>query len=143
MAKMSGSRVVCKCCGHHELIDAVHLEPVEIVQHVRRLHARGPDHELRRDDLAAREPHAIGAHLGHARLRAHLDAELAQDLQRRGRNAFGQGRQNALGGLDEDDANVLVGIDMIEAEGGDLAGRLIQFRRELGTRRASADDGDM
>ena len=129
MAKMSGISRRLQGSRHHELIDAVHLEPVEIVQHIRTLHARGPDHELGGDDLAAREPHTIGAHLGDARFRAHLDAELAQDLQRRDRYAFGQGRQDALGGLDEDDADVLVGIDMIEAEGGDLAGRLVQFRR--------------
>ena len=61
MAKMSGSRVVCRVGVDHELVGAADLEPVEVGQHVRALDAGGPDHELGRDEVAVGQLHAVGA----------------------------------------------------------------------------------
>ena len=65
---------------HHELIDAVGLEPVEVLEEIGRLDAGRPHDQLGGNDLAGREPDAVGEHLRHARRRPDLHAQLLQQL---------------------------------------------------------------
>ena len=46
-------------------------------------------------------------------------------------------------GFDQHDADVVLGIDLVEAVGDDLARCVVQFGGEFGAGRARADDGDM
>src|SRR6185437_17027541 len=52
---------------HNELIDAIGFESVEIAQEIGSIYSRGPDDEFGVDEFTAREAHASGKHLGHAR----------------------------------------------------------------------------
>ncbi len=128
---------------HDELVDAVRLETVEVRQHVRRLDAGRPHDQLRRDDLAGREAHAVGQHLGDARRRADLHAEVRQQPSGRRREPLGQRRQDAVGGLDDDDADVHRRVDAVEAERHQRPRRVRQLGRELDAGRAAADDRDL
>ncbi len=74
--------------AHHELVEAIALEPVQIPQEGRRAHARGPDHELRRYRAAVGEPHALRQYLGDAGLGQHVDLEIEQELLGRERYAL-------------------------------------------------------
>ena len=112
-------------------------------ENVRPFHARRPDDELGRNEFAARQFDSIRAHSGDPRVRAHLDAQLVQQRERRDRDAFRQSGQNRGRALDQNDADVLVGIDLVEAIGDHLAGGLVEFGGELGAGRARADDRDM
>ena len=57
--------------------------------------------------------------------------------------ALGQGGQDAVGGLDQGDRDVLLGVDPVEAVGDHGAGGAVQLGRELGAGGAGADDGDV
>ena len=59
------------------------------------------------------------------------------------RDPLGQPWQNARRALDQDDADVLVRIDLIEAVGDHLARALIELGGQFRASRAGADDGDM
>jgi hypothetical protein len=63
---------------HHELVDAVGLQAVEAGEEFRPLTPCRPHHQLRRQDAAVGQAHAVGEHLGHLGAGMHLDAELAQ-----------------------------------------------------------------
>jgi hypothetical protein len=73
----------------------------------------------------------------------HTHAKLLEKFQARSREPLRQGRQDAIGRLDEMDFDVLFGIDAIEAVGYELARRIMQLRRKLGTGRTRPDDGDL
>ena len=60
---------------NNELAGSAGLEPIEVAQHSRTLHAGRPDHQLGRNEVAAGERHAVRTHLGHARACAHIDTE--------------------------------------------------------------------
>ena len=68
---------------------------------------------------------------------------LGQDLERGGRDPLRQRGQNSARSFDQNDADVPVRIDLIEAIGHHLARALIELGGELGAGRARADDGDM
>ena len=89
---------------------------------------------------AVGEPHAVGQHLGDLGAGVHLDAELAQQLRGGLGQALRQRRQHAVGGLDQVDLDVLVGIDAVEAVGHDLARRAVQLGGQLDAGGAGADD---
>ena len=136
MAKMSSSRVVCSVRAHHQLVEPVGLQPADVGQHVRRLDAGRPHHQLGRDDapLASRTPLASTSATRRAGMHAH--AEPFEQLCRRLRQPLGQRRQDARRRLDQVDLDVLVGVDAVEPEGDELARGLVQLGRQLGARRA-------
>src|SRR6266542_2937728 len=68
----------------------------------------------------------------------HFDAELLQGRGGFGRQLFGKGRKNARAGLEEKDARV-ARIDRAEIARQDVPGNLADGSRELGARRAAAD----
>jgi hypothetical protein len=126
-----------------KLVDPVGFEPVDIGQKSRRLHAGAPDDQLRTNDLPVGKPHPVGHHFGDARIRADLNAELRQKISGRFRNPLWKGGENSLARFDQDDAQVALGVDIVEPIGDDLAGRVMQLRGEFGPCRACADDRDM
>src|SRR5947207_1440154 len=65
---------------YHELIDAIRLQAVEVLQKFRRFHAGGPDDQLGRNGLSSGEPHARRQDLGHARGRPHIHLQLREQL---------------------------------------------------------------
>jgi hypothetical protein len=129
--------------AHDEPVELVGLEPGQPGEKIRRLDARRPDHELGRDHDAAGEPHAVCQHLGHARAHMQVDAETLEQPDRRLRQPLGQRRENARRRLDQVDADVLVRVDAVEAEGDELPRRLVQLGGQLRARGAGADDGHM
>ena len=66
--------------------------------------------------------------------------EPAQDVGGRLGDALGQSGQDAVRRLDQRDLDVLVGVDLVEAEGDETARRLMQLGGKLGTGGAGADD---
>ena len=129
--------------AHGKLVDAVCLEPGDIAQEVGRLHARGPDHEFGRNELAVGESYAVLEHLSHTRARSHFHAQLGQEVMGRFGDARRQSGQDPVPGLDQDDAKVALRVDPVEPVGDDGASGMVQFRRELGAGGACADDGDV
>ena len=127
----------------HELIGAIDLEPIEIGEDFRPFDARRPDRELGGDEFAVRQRYAVRAHRGDARAGAHIDAHFGQDRKGRNRDPLGQPRQNPVRPLDQDDADVSVRIDLVEAVGHHLARALIELGGEFGAGRAGADDRDV
>ena len=128
---------------YHELIDAIRLQAVEVLQKFRRFHAGGPHDQLGRNDLSSGEPHACRQDLGHARGRAHIHLELREQLARCSGQARRQRRQDAIGGLDQDQLHVLFGIDAIKTVGHQRARRVVQLGRELHAGGACTDDRDL
>ena len=120
--------------AHHQLVDPVGLEAGDVLEHVRRLDAGRPHHELGRNEGAAGEPHAVGHDLLDLGAHVHPHLEAGQQLARRLGQALGQLRQDARRGLDQVDLDVHVGIDAVEAVGDELARRLVQLGRKLGAR---------
>ena len=129
--------------AHHQLIARIGLEPIEILQKGRRLHAGRPDHELGIDNAPVRKPDAVLHHGGDARGCINFHAESTEQLGRGSRDARRQSRQNAVGGLDQVQRDVAIGINAVEAEGDELARRLVQFGGELDAGGAGADDRDL
>jgi len=72
-----------------------------------------------------------------------LDAEVLEQLGRRIGQPFRQGRQDSVGRLDQVNLYVLFRIDPIESVGDELARRVVELGRELGSSRTGADDGDV
>ncbi len=89
------------------------------------------------------EPDAVLQHLGDARAGAHFDAQFRQEIVGRLGDARRQGGQDAIAGLDQDDAKVALRVDPVEPVGDDGASGVVQLGGELGSRRAGADNGDM
>ena len=114
-----------------------------MLQHLGRLDARGPHDQLGRDQLAAREHDALGHDRGDARRRAHVHAEIGEHAGGRGGQALGQRGQDAVGRLDDDDADVVLRVDAIEPERDERARRVRQLRREFDAGRARADHRDL
>ncbi len=126
---------------HDELVHPVRFQAVQVGEHLGRLDAGRPHDELGGDDLAARQPDAACEDFRDARAGAHLDV-LAFQQQRRGlRQPLGQRGQDALGRLDDDEADVLVRLDAVEAVRHQRARRVVQLRGELDAGGARADDG--
>ena len=128
---------------HDELVDAIGLQPIELVQEFRRLHPRRPDDELGRNELAARETDAVLQHLGDAGRRADADLHFGQELLGLRCDARRQCRQHAVGRFDQDQTHVLVDVDAVEAVRHQRPRRVVQLRRELDAGGAGADDRDM
>ena len=89
------------------------------------------------------EHDAVGADLGDAGAGADVDVERVQEFGGRLGDALGQGGEDARGGLDEDDADVAGGVDLVEAVGDDSADGAVQLGGEFGAGGAGADDGDV
>ena len=87
--------------------------------------------------------HAIGIHLRDARAGPHVDVELLQQFRGGGRDALGERRQDARGRLEQRDADVLRGIQVVEAVPRVRARGLADFGGQLDARRAGADDHDV
>ena len=73
----------------------------------------------------------------------HAHAETLQQLQRGIRKAFGERRQDAIGGFDEIDLDILLRIDPVEAIRDELARRVVQLRRQLRAGGTCPDDCDL
>ena len=125
---------------HHQLVGAVGLEPGDVLQKVRRLDARRPHHQFRRQQPAVGESHPAGQHLGHFGVGVHLDPQLGQQRFGGLRQPLRQRRQHARRRFDHADADVLVGIDTVQPEGDHLARRAVQLGRQLDTGGTRADD---
>ena len=109
MAKMSASSVVCSVGVTSSWLARLTSSPSSWRS------TSGPltpaHHTTSSDghDIAAAQHDAVGAHLADLGAGAHVDAELPQQRQRRVRDARRQRRQDALGRLDQDDADVASG----------------------------------
>src|SRR5690242_14990096 len=65
-----------QCRRDDQLVDSIDLEPIEVAEELRPLDAGRPHHELRGDELAARQADAVGPYLTHLRARTDFDAEI-------------------------------------------------------------------
>jgi hypothetical protein len=143
MAKMFGSRVVCRVGRTTSWFIRLVSSPARSLRNGGALTPRCPDDELRRNDLAARELDALRQHLGHLGARAHADSQF---LEQHGR-AFGQARrearQDAIGGFDQDELDVLFRIDAIESVRDERARGVVQLGGELDSGCPGADDRDV
>ncbi len=128
---------------HLQLVDAVGLQAVKILQEVRGLHAGRPDHELGRYQLAAREPQAALRHFCYPRRRSYHYSQVRQQPRCRLGQARRQRGEDAIRGLDHVQANVFLRVDPVEAVGDQLPGRIVQFGSEFHARGAGADDRDL
>ena len=72
-----------------------------------------------------------------------LDAHAVEQAVRRLGDPFRQARQDAVGGLDQHDADIAIGIDAVEPVGDHFARRAVQLGCQFGAGRAGADDGDV
>src|SRR4029079_14404429 len=117
---------------HHQLIDAIDFEPIQIFQPVRRLDAGCPDHELRRNEFAVREAHAFRGDLRDRRTGTDLYPKVFKQPARGCRDALRKSGQNAACRLDQQNTNVPLGIDAIESIGHDLARGAVELGGELG-----------
>ncbi|MCY1535484.1 hypothetical protein D9M68_708910 [compost metagenome] len=77
--------------AHHQLVDAVAFQSVQILQQRRCANARRPDLEAGGDLLALCRQQAIGGHLLDCRAGHHGDAKLFQGVVHRGTDALRQG----------------------------------------------------
>ena len=87
--------------------------------------------------------HAVGVHFGDARAGPHVDVELLQQFRGGGRDVLGQRRQDARRRFEQRDADVLRGIEVVEAVPRVRPRRLPDFGGQLDARRAGADDHDV
>ena len=115
------------------------------LQELRRLDAGRPHDQLGRQHVAAREAHAVGAA---PRRPCALVCTCTPSLRSSSRSPpcdrrSRQRRQDAVGRLDHDEPDVLVGIDAVEPVGHHLTRRAVQLRGQLDAGRAGADDRDV
>src|SRR5438477_2403594 len=111
--------------AREELVQAVGLEPVEILEHVGAADAGGPYGEIACDLLPGRGLHAGRGYLDHALAGEHLDVEIGQHLERALGDVVGQSRQDAGPRLDHRDADLLLGTEVIETVRGEHANRVV------------------
>ena len=123
-----------------QLVDPVGFQPVEASQELGTLYAGCPYHQFGGQDAAIGEADAVGQDFGHLGVGMHLDAELAEQHLGRCRQPFRQRREDARGGLDHRQLDVLVGIDAVEPVGHYLACGVMEFGGQLDAGCAGADD---
>src|SRR5262245_58527555 len=73
-------RLQCRC--DHELVDAIGLQAVELLQHLRCLDACRPYNELAGNERAISEPDAFPRHLRNLGTGADLNAHLTKQAER-------------------------------------------------------------
>jgi hypothetical protein len=127
----------------HQLVDPVGFQPAKVFQEIRRFHACGPHHQFGLDLAAIGQANARGHDLHHFGAGEHLNAQAREKLLSGLRQAWHQGRQNAIGRLNQADFDVLVHINAVQAKSHHLARGSVQFSRQLHPRGARADDGHM
>ena len=128
---------------HHELIAPARLQTVEILQQIRRFHARCPDHELGGNEVTVRQADPVRPDFNHASLGAHVNPKPFQEPRRPRADSGRNRRQDPLSGFDQRDLEILLRIDAVEPVSDHLPCRAVKLSREFGARGSSPDDGDM
>ena len=128
---------------HHQLVDAVGLQAAQVLQKVRRLDARGPHHQLGLHHPPIGQAHAGGHHFRDLGLGQHLHTQARDQGLTCRRQARRQGRQDAVGRLDQADLDVLVRINPVQSKSHHLTCGAVQLGGQLHARRTRADDGHM
>ncbi len=127
---------------HDQLIDAIGLEAIDVLEKIGRLDTRRPHPRSRTDELAGFGSHPLAGHLHHLDAQHDIDAETAKLLQRGTRESLRQTRQQ--GRRSFQDMNLDVGwLDVIQAIGIQQACRLIKLCRQLDAGGSTADDGNI
>jgi len=123
---------------HEELVDAVALEPVQVGEKLRRLHAGRPHHELSRNEISDDELHAGRAHFADTGGSPHVHGKAGEEFLRGVRQALRKRGKNAIGSFDQRDLDIFLGIDAVEAVGNQLARAVMELGRKLGAGGAPA-----
>jgi hypothetical protein len=143
IAKISGSRVVCSVLQDHELVLPVGLQSVDLAQHIRAADSGRPDGEVRANLVPALRPHAPGVDRDHRIADQHLHTQLFQRRERAAHDVLGQARQDARPGLEDGEADLARGIEVLQPVRREHADGVVQLRGELHAGRARADDRDV
>ena len=128
---------------HHQLVDAVGLQAAQVLQKVRRLHTRSPHHQLGLHHPPIGQTHPVGHHFRDLGLGQHLHTQARDQRLTCRRQARRQGRQDAVGRLNQADLDVLVRVNPVQAKSHHLARRAVQLGGQLHAGCARADDGHM
>src|SRR5689334_9803365 len=126
---------------HQELIGAVRLESVQVLQELRRLDAGRPDDQFGRNNIAAGECYAARTNFRYPCVRSHFNAKLIQQLMHFLRDAGRKRRQDSIRCFDEHDADVSLRVYAIKPISQDFAHGLVQVRRKLGPSSTGANYG--
>ncbi len=129
--------------AHDELVDAVGLESVDVAQEIRGLDARCPDHQFGGKKVAVGGAHAGGGDFGHALAGMHLHAEFGQFARGCDRQPLGQRGQDAGRGLDQAQAHVALGVDAVQAIGGQHPRGVMQLGHQFHPGGSGADGHDL
>jgi len=89
------------------------------------------------------KPDAIGENLFDPRFNPHAHTKVLEQLARALGQPFGQSRKDPVPSLDQVDLDILFRVDAVEAEGHELARRLVKLGRQLRAGGAGADNSDV
>ena len=133
--------------GPQAIVDGQGVAPtgfqtIEVAQKIRRLDARRPDFQPRRDDAAACGANPLGGHFRHLLAGQDLDPDVRQPLQRPLRNRLGQCRQDPIRRLQECDPHAGRRY-LIEPVTGHGQGRIVDLGGQLDARGAGPDNADI
>ncbi|KIU36871.1 hypothetical protein SR39_03850 [Methylobacterium radiotolerans] len=140
-ATMAGSRGRAQVRADDELPGPGALQAVEAGEHVRRLHAGGPDLQPGRDAAAVLQDESLRVRRRHRRAGPDLHVEIRQRAGGGAGDLVGEGRQQARPALDQRQAQAprQVGRAVV----GEEVDGVLELGGQLDTGRTAADDGDL
>jgi hypothetical protein len=127
----------------HQLVDPVGFQPAKVFQEIRRFHACGPHHQFGLDLAAIGQANARGHDLHHFGAGEYLNAQAREKLFSRLGHAWHQGRQNAVGRLNQADLDVFVHINAVQAKSHHLTRGAMQLSGQFHTLPAPAPKVDI
>src|SRR5258708_5461946 len=129
--------------AHHELVDPVRFEPVEVLEHIVAADAGGPDGEVAAHDLSAGGTHAVSGELDDLWGRGEGHAEVLENGESALRDVVRQSGEDARDRFDDREPDLGRGDEVREPISGQHADRVVQLGGELHARGPGADDRDV